>query len=93
MKQKKKRKRKTKKRVKVKHMDELIRALEEPGDKSDDFKELAVKAIELLGSVEKASEFSRVPEATLYKWMKEWNKKKEEALKITEEREEEEKVN
>jgi len=71
------RKKKRKKRIKILCPEELKQNLIERKDKSEDFKELTLRLLELHNNdVIKVSEITTVPEATLYEWKREWNKKK-----------------
>ena len=75
------RKKKRKKRIKILCPEELKQNLIERKDKSEDFKELTLRLLELHNNdVIKVSEITTVPEATLYEWKREWNKKKRRGL-------------
>jgi transposase len=58
-------------------LDELLQGGKE---RSEDFKALVLKLVNRIGNVNEVSAITGVPEATIYEWVREWNKEKAASL-------------
>lgn len=63
-------------RVELEEKGRLDRFLENKKDKSEDFKVLILKLVDNTRDIKEVSKITRVPQATIYEWIKEWNKKR-----------------
>jgi transposase len=66
-----------KKRLKLDESEILDEVLDEITDKSEDFKALVLRLYNQLSNVGEVSKLTKVPKSTIYKWIDDWNKKKD----------------
>ena len=66
-----------KKRVSLDEAYILDDVLDEITDKSKDFKALVLRLFDKIGNVKEVSEMTKIPTSTIYKWIEDWNKKKD----------------
>lgn len=50
--------------------------IEERKSRSSDVKLLSLKLLSELNDIERVSKIVKIPESTLYEWLREWNEKK-----------------
>ncbi len=62
---------------KPERLDEFLRSKR---DKSEDFKALVLKLVNRVENIKEVSIITGVPEATIYEWIREWNREKEVSL-------------
>jgi len=62
------------------HRRKLDEFLEGGKERSEDFKASVLKLVNRLGKVNEVSAITGVPEATIYEWIKEWNKERTASL-------------
>ena len=63
-------------RVKVDEINRIEKMIEERSSRSDDVKLLSLKLLDELNDITRVSKITKVPESTLYEWLREWNEKK-----------------
>lgn len=63
-------------RVKVEEANKLDKYLENR-EKSSEIRALVLKMIEKKNNIEEISKLTEIPESTIYRWLEEWNKKKQ----------------
>jgi len=63
-------------RVKVDEINRIDKMIEDRNSRSADVKLLSLKLISELDDIERVSEIVKIPESTLYEWLREWNEKK-----------------
>ena len=63
-------------RVKVDEISLIDKMIEERSSRSDDVKLLSLKLLDELNDIERVSKISKIPESTIYEWLREWNGKK-----------------
>lgn len=63
-------------RVKVDEISRIDKMIEDRGSRSSDVKLLSLKLLSELDDIERVSKIVKIPESTLYEWLREWNEKK-----------------
>lgn len=66
--------------IRIAEPQKLDEFLQGGNDRSEDFKALVLKLVNRIGKVNEVSAITGVPEATIYEWVREWNKGKEASL-------------
>jgi len=66
--------------IRIVEPQKLDEFLEGGKERSEDFKALVLKLVNRLGKVNEVSAITGVPEATIYEWVREWNKGQEASL-------------
>lgn len=63
-------------RVKVDEISRIDKMITERNSRSCDIKLLSLKLLDELNDIERVSKICKIPESTLYEWLREWNEKK-----------------
>ena len=66
-------------RIQIEEPERLQQFMNSFSQHSEDFKALVLKLIQSGKSVEEVATFTGVPATTLYQWVQQWNKKKNQA--------------
>ncbi len=66
--------------IRIDKPERLDKFLRNKRDKSEDFKALVLKLVNRVENIKEVSNITGVPEATIYEWIREWNREKEVSL-------------